>query len=382
MLKTSVICLERKKVCEGDSVELSCPQSEIIVIEGADFGRKIVDQICVTVNFGHIGCGIDVTDYLHEKCSVTSLDSNCSMKGSLSEGWLSWNPNRRQRNRFCKVKLGRKGGTGMKLSVYRSRTDLDCEQSPRVFQSDSSVEPLCKRGDINKQVFVFKSSQIRLELQYSHASLILHYEVLGCGSPPIPRHATYEITSAGQMAKLKCDHGKEEEWELTCVGREWRGTAPINCSHPSSSDGKFINPNQPSVPPSLIAAVSIGLVIAFILPLGVLYVLKKRFKRRNRSNETMVHHYHYNNGEDKSCFLTLNPKKEYEEIILKDGSCTVVRIPAPSAEQAPDVCGEEAHYGFNRRPVCPYDHFKLDTKNNEENSYMRVKFTDVNSDQL
>lgn len=96
----------------------------------------------------------------------------------------------------------------------------------------------------------------------------------------------------------------------------------------------------------------------------------------------MVRHYHYNNGEDKSCFLTLNPKKEYEEIILKDGSCTVVRIPAPSTEQAPDVCGEEVHYGFNKRPVCPYDHFRLETKNNEENSYMRIKFTDVNSDQL
>lgn len=69
MLKTSVICLERKKVCEGDSVQLACPHSKIIVIEGADFGRKIIDQVCVTKEIGHNECGIEVTDYVHQKCS-------------------------------------------------------------------------------------------------------------------------------------------------------------------------------------------------------------------------------------------------------------------------------------------------------------------------
>lgn len=54
--------------CLEDTLHLQCSADEVILIEGATYGRMKLNR-CVRINYGYIGCGRDVTELLAAKCS-------------------------------------------------------------------------------------------------------------------------------------------------------------------------------------------------------------------------------------------------------------------------------------------------------------------------
>ena len=57
-----------KEYCEWESFNANCAKDEIIIIEYAKYGRMNLGR-CVTKNYGHIGCGTDVTAAFDRNCS-------------------------------------------------------------------------------------------------------------------------------------------------------------------------------------------------------------------------------------------------------------------------------------------------------------------------
>ena len=54
--------------CEDEEFHASCNQNEAVVINSASYGRMQTGR-CVTRNYGHIGCSVDVTSELDQHCS-------------------------------------------------------------------------------------------------------------------------------------------------------------------------------------------------------------------------------------------------------------------------------------------------------------------------
>jgi len=60
---------EASDYCLMEELNASCRQpDEVIVIERARYGRMAISR-CVTGNYGHLGCYVDVRRLLHAKCS-------------------------------------------------------------------------------------------------------------------------------------------------------------------------------------------------------------------------------------------------------------------------------------------------------------------------
>ncbi len=62
------IIAEVKEYCQFDSLNISCNPGKVVVIETAMYGRMKTGK-CVKRDYGHVGCGLDVTRYLSSVCS-------------------------------------------------------------------------------------------------------------------------------------------------------------------------------------------------------------------------------------------------------------------------------------------------------------------------
>ena len=60
--------VEYQEYCEDEAFKATCNPGEVVVIEGALYGRMQVGR-CVTRDYGHIGCAVDVTTQLDKWCS-------------------------------------------------------------------------------------------------------------------------------------------------------------------------------------------------------------------------------------------------------------------------------------------------------------------------
>jgi len=61
--------VEASDYCLMEEFNASCRQpDEVVVIERARYGRMAISR-CVTGNYGHLGCYVDVRRLLHAKCS-------------------------------------------------------------------------------------------------------------------------------------------------------------------------------------------------------------------------------------------------------------------------------------------------------------------------
>lgn len=63
-----LIVPEPHEYCEWESFNATCEADEIILIDRARYGRMALGR-CVTKNYGHIGCGTEVTSDFDKKCS-------------------------------------------------------------------------------------------------------------------------------------------------------------------------------------------------------------------------------------------------------------------------------------------------------------------------
>ena len=57
-----------KEYCQMDKFKPECGNDAVIVVEHAKYGRMRMGH-CVTVNYGNIGCAVDVRNYLDTLCS-------------------------------------------------------------------------------------------------------------------------------------------------------------------------------------------------------------------------------------------------------------------------------------------------------------------------
>jgi len=61
--------VEASDYCLMEEFDASCRQpDEVVVIERARYGRMSISR-CVSGNYGHLGCYVDVRRLLHAKCS-------------------------------------------------------------------------------------------------------------------------------------------------------------------------------------------------------------------------------------------------------------------------------------------------------------------------
>ena len=61
--------VEASDYCLMEEFNASCRQpDEVVVIDRARYGRMAISR-CVTGNYGHLGCYVDVRRLLHAKCS-------------------------------------------------------------------------------------------------------------------------------------------------------------------------------------------------------------------------------------------------------------------------------------------------------------------------
>ena len=54
--------------CQFDVFNVSCGSAEVVVIESAMYGRMATGK-CVKRDYGHVGCGLDVTRHVSSICS-------------------------------------------------------------------------------------------------------------------------------------------------------------------------------------------------------------------------------------------------------------------------------------------------------------------------
>jgi len=60
---------EMLEYCEGQTFSVRCrSQDEVVLIKSAYYGRMRIGR-CLTVNYGNVGCQLDVTSYFDTWCS-------------------------------------------------------------------------------------------------------------------------------------------------------------------------------------------------------------------------------------------------------------------------------------------------------------------------
>lgn len=57
-----------REYCHTEQFTASCPDSQLILVTAARYGRMSVGR-CVKTNFGFIGCSKVVTQQVHQRCS-------------------------------------------------------------------------------------------------------------------------------------------------------------------------------------------------------------------------------------------------------------------------------------------------------------------------
>jgi hypothetical protein len=62
--------------CQWESFDVTCQQDEVIVMQSAVFGRMTLGR-CAKVNYGHLGCHVDVMAHMDDRCSGRR---NCTVK--------------------------------------------------------------------------------------------------------------------------------------------------------------------------------------------------------------------------------------------------------------------------------------------------------------
>ena len=54
--------------CQDESLEASCPEGEVILMESGQYGRSKINK-CVQRDLGYLGCAVDVLRHLDTRCS-------------------------------------------------------------------------------------------------------------------------------------------------------------------------------------------------------------------------------------------------------------------------------------------------------------------------
>jgi len=58
-----------REYCDWETMNASCARyDEVLIVHSARFGRMKMGR-CVTKNYGHIGCGVDVTSNVERACA-------------------------------------------------------------------------------------------------------------------------------------------------------------------------------------------------------------------------------------------------------------------------------------------------------------------------
>lgn len=60
--------VETKDYCQSEYFNVTCPRSDVILMEHAQYGRMRAGR-CVSGSYGIVGCSIDVLTYFDRKCS-------------------------------------------------------------------------------------------------------------------------------------------------------------------------------------------------------------------------------------------------------------------------------------------------------------------------
>nr|UCK81576.1 Gal-binding and CUB domains containing receptor 5 [Arenicola marina] len=332
--------------CEWESFNATCSTDEIILIRSARYGRMSLGR-CVTKNYGHIGCGTDVTSDFDSQCSGTNqcLVSVISLHGKrscpkdfksyLEAGYQCISVFHPQ-NTTCPPSghIELTSPTGHVASTVTQETRLGTAACPWVIKvlphqrinltmldfslppgSDpwfyQEANPTCQEyaairewkdtfnktlcGGRRRESLVYQSQGNYLEISVVHPEalngrFLLQYEAFGCPPLEVPDRAWMKTN--GEHAMVQCNE-TNEAWYLTCKGRDWVGRVG-NCSDPllTGEDWKGVLSSVTDFPFGILIVVAlgvaIGVAVGVMMLVAVLAYMKRRRRRKVRSRSNYI----------------------------------------------------------------------------------------------
>ncbi|KAK2149906.1 hypothetical protein LSH36_432g02030 [Paralvinella palmiformis] len=273
-----------KDYCLDQKFEATCPNQGVIMIENALYGRMTFGS-CVKRDYGYIGCSVDVTAILANKCSarqscevvnfetlfaayngcpgdlksylqasyyckqITSpLDTKRCTSGYVEplppstgeSGFLSPSE-RRWGFRQCPWRIRVRPGQRVNLTLHdysdfgirESDQPAVCRQYIVISDGDNDrVILACSHEIRSRTVYLSATNDIKVYFKTdpkvdTDVHFLLEFRAEGCQSPVLPANS-YIVHEADSTVTIQCNYSLES-WKLRCNTGKWQGTVG-NCT--------------------------------------------------------------------------------------------------------------------------------------------------------
>nr|UCK81583.1 Gal-binding and CUB domains containing receptor 17 [Arenicola marina] len=324
--------------CNMETFEASCGRNELLVMDAARYGRMSLGR-CATVDYGNLGCSVDVREYMDLRCSgrphcsmkvpddrmyemkpcpkdVTpfleafyhcqpiTMPPECDPRGDTvlegSSGTLSSQHTTRRCRWTVRVGKGQRvnvtlldfGVAAQSGALVPGREVTGCQKYAVIREPLPGKEVVVCSGVVrHRNVYLSQTNEISLETfgvaetDETSARFILSYQTVGCPDPPITRGMFF--TRHDDTAVVTCN-STAERLHLVCTEGRWVGHMP-HCPLSEESIGGSWSiltalTSDWSSPTGLVIVISLGVglgvVIGILLLLCVLAYYRRRTRRR------------------------------------------------------------------------------------------------------
>ncbi|CAD5114160.1 DgyrCDS3304 [Dimorphilus gyrociliatus] len=152
----------------------------------------------------------------------------------------------------------------------------ECDQPFSQVRDGQRKISVCQGGNRRRHHIITSSANslhIEIIKRKTPYRFLFEYHVFGCKLPPMPANSRVKTTKDGIVIEcLTSDH----KFELICVGSSWVGMLGDCRAEPKSqtSSSKPI-----STTATIILVICAAIIIAFVIPTSVLYVVNRRMRR-------------------------------------------------------------------------------------------------------
>ncbi|CAD5123714.1 DgyrCDS12033 [Dimorphilus gyrociliatus] len=309
----STFCLAEALVNEelctainGEKRSISCSRGHIIIVKRAFYGRERVGN-CVEETMGHIGCSVNALEYYQKKCNGNATCKflipdghlegrkpckNNELKNYLDIGYDCVKAIHRNICHGCKRNPYYLEPTGVQTAILSPKKNEEtC--CPIIFNTKigfrfelsvvSRAKPCNFRvlednwqneKDVCATSFLSVSHKITVVKDWNVT--ILYRVIMAC---PISQLTSFKTYNYGNGSiRLTCNSNSHQTTVHTCFATGWKPSLP-NCYKARSTEWEKAFDRDLPVTLSLIA----GVLIAFVIPLIVLFIVKKRMEKKVRN---------------------------------------------------------------------------------------------------
>lgn len=324
-----IITCEKQEICNTEQFDGVCPDSSVILMESALYGRMKVGA-CVKENYGHLGCTNDVLHLADRWCSgrqscqitvpnqaLNSANRECARELALyMEVEYNCVPVQTPDRDICTSvsNVNIHGTEGYLSSEVTSETGCGSLRSPWIvsvspgqiidfwlldfasldgslgvscqqslgYISESNLGTnmtICRNQERKKQLYTSKTNNVQVQIAAGRESsrFLIQFIIRGCPDLSPPVHAWYKRED--NEAVIGCKFN-DRIWRLYCNGNTWDGVVG-NCSHSTSEvDGSDFVISLPFTSVIFLTCVVCGaiLLIIIVIVAGAVYVKKQSIR--------------------------------------------------------------------------------------------------------